>query len=100
MSEVVWSPLAVARVTEAAEFIAEDKPDAAARWVDGVFEAVARLARFPRRGRAVPELCREDVRELLHGEYRIVYRVEAERVLILTVRHGRRLFDESEIEEG
>jgi len=45
----------------------------------------------------VQELGRDEVRQLLYGEFRIVYRVEAKRVLILTVRHGRRLLDEKEI---
>ncbi len=89
MTAVVWSPLAVERVGEAADFIALDNPDAAARWTESVFDVVARLEAFPNSGSVLPELAREDVRELLHGEYRIVYRVEVERVLILTVRHGR-----------
>ena len=99
MSRTVWSPLAVARVAEAADFIAADRPEAAARWADSVFEAVKRLERFPLSGSMVPELRREDVRELIHGEYRIIYRIDGERVLILTVRHGRRLLDETEVED-
>lgn len=90
---VVWSPLAVARVAEAADYIARDKPAAAARWAQGVFDAVSRLAKFPQSGTVVPELGREDVRELFHGKYRIIYRVETQRVLILTVRHGRRVLE-------
>jgi len=100
VSRIVWSPLAIARVAEAAEFIAEDKPEAATRWADSIFETVTRLERFPLSGSMVSELGREDVRELLHGEYRIIYRLDGERVLILTVPHGRRLLDETEVEHG
>ncbi|MFQ5668855.1 MAG: type II toxin-antitoxin system RelE/ParE family toxin [Candidatus Binatia bacterium] len=96
---VIWSPLAVARVAEAADYIARDKAVAAARWAQGVFDTVGRLAEFPRSGTVVPELGRQDVRELFHGEYRIIYRVETERVLILTVRHGRRVLDPAELDE-
>ncbi len=99
MSRIVWSPLAVARVAEAADFIAEDKPEAATRWADSIFEAASRLERFPLSGSMLPELGREDVRELIHGEYRIIYRIDGQRVLILTVRHGRRLLDETEVED-
>lgn len=31
-----------------------------------------------------------DLRELLHGDYRLIYRIEPEAVLILTIAHGAR----------
>jgi toxin ParE1/3/4 len=94
---VVWSPLAVERAAEAATYIAQDSPAAARRWVDGLFGTAGTLSRLPERGRLVPELQRPDVRELLYGNFRIVYRVEPRRVAILTVRHLRRRFDPAEI---
>jgi len=95
---VVWSPLAVQRVYEHAEYIARDRPLAAQEWVEGVFAAVERLKEFPFSGREVGEVHRRDVREAIFGRYRIIHRVEAERVTILTVRHQRQLLDEAEIE--
>lgn len=97
---IVWSPLAIQRVREAAEYIACHKPGAARRWVRGVFKAVGRLAELPHSGRVVPELGRPDIREVIYGGYRIIYRVSPEAVLVLTVRHGRRLMDEAEVERG
>jgi len=41
-------------------------------------------------GRNVPETDEENVRELLYHNYRIMYRAESERILILTVIHGAR----------
>lgn len=95
--KVVWSPLAIDRAAAAAAHIAADRPGAAAKWVDELFDAVSQLSRFPRRGRLVPEIHRPDIRELLFGNYRVVYRVEARRVSVLTVRHVRRLFDPGEV---
>lgn len=95
--KVTWSPLAIQRVLDAADFIAVDKPDAATRWADSIFAAVERLEQFPQSGRIVPELERQDLREIIHGSYRIVYRIRGEEVVILTVRASRRLFDASEI---
>jgi toxin ParE1/3/4 len=89
---VVWLPLAVQRITQIAQHIARDRPRAAGKWVDAVFAASAGLAQFPESGRIVPEVAREEIREVFHGEYRIIYKVEARRVAILTVRHGRRRF--------
>jgi plasmid stabilization system protein ParE len=94
---VVWAPLAIERAGEAAAYIAKDNPTAARRWVDDLFAAVTTLARLPGRGRRVPELPRADVRELLFGNYRVIYRIEARRVAVLTVRHLRRRFDPDEV---
>ena len=94
---VVWSPLAIERAAEAAAFIAKDSPAAARRWVDELFEFVAALSTMPERGRRVTELARADARELLFGNYRVVYRIEPRRVAILTVRHLRRRFDPEEV---
>ncbi len=57
-------------------------------------KAVDRLERFPLSGSIVPELRREEFREILLKKYRIIYRVRSEeRVEIVTVHHGARLLD-------
>jgi len=94
---VVWSPLALERVVEVAETIRWDKPEAARRWLEKVFREVESLATHPRRGRTVPEVDRGDVRELLLGNYRLIYRLADEELQVLTVRHGRRLLDLDEL---
>jgi toxin ParE1/3/4 len=97
---VVWAPLALERAAEIARYIAADPPAAAARWIDRLVQVVTTLGAQPRRGRRVPELDRDDLREVLHGQYRVIYRVDARRVVILTVRHGRRQFDPGELGSG
>ena len=95
-ARIVWSPLALLRAGEAADFIARDDPAAAARWARGLFDAVKTLSAHARRGRVVAELSREEIRELVYGDYRVIYRVSSRRVEVLTVRHGRRRFDPDE----
>ncbi len=89
--KVLWSPLAVGRVSEIAEYIAEDNPSAAEHWVGTIFKKVEELRVFPERGRAVPEIDNNTIRELIYGNYRIIYRLEGKRLSILTVRHGKQL---------
>ena len=96
--KVIWSPLAIDRAVDQARVIAQDKPGAAERWLDGVFAATESLADFPKLGKVVPELKREDHRELGYGNYRIIYRIDARQISVLTVRHGRRLLDVTEID--
>jgi toxin ParE1/3/4 len=57
-----------------------------------LLSAAEYAAASPGAGRRVPELGRDDIREVLKGKYRIVYRVTAERVEVLTVFEGHRLF--------
>ena len=94
--KVVWSPLALQRVTEIVEYISRDRPAAALEWASGLFDLVSQLEAFPDRGRVVPEVGRPAIRELLYGEYRVVYKVQPASLGILTVRHGRRRFQVSE----
>ena len=93
---VVWSPLSLELVEEIARVIATDRPVTARRWVVAVFDRVARLRQFPGLGRMVPELARPEIRELPYPPYRIIYRVDPKRVMILTVRHGRQELDVNE----
>ena len=94
--KIVWSPLALERVEDTARYIAEDKPDAAVKWVDGLFSTVERLADFPKSGRMVPEVGSPRIRELISGTYRVVYSVK-DQVDILTVRRSSQLLRVSEL---
>lgn len=87
--KTIWSPLAIDRTTEIAEYIARDNPSAAMIWVETLFDKVQLLKSSPKSGRVVPETHREDIRELIYGNYRIIYRVEKNKVSVLTVRHGK-----------
>lgn len=72
------------------DYIALDSPRYAALWVDRLVDASARLAVLPNAGRVVPELHRQDIRELLVGDYRIIYRLKPGVTEVLTVSHGSR----------
>lgn len=93
---VVWSPLALEKLTDAAEFIALDDPVAAGRWVNDVFDKAQLLATMPEMGRVVPELLNADYREIIFGHYRIIYSLSHE-IRILTVRNCRQIFTRDDI---
>jgi len=87
---VVWSSLADEQVDEAVAFIAADRPVAASQWLERLLDQVRSLVAFPDSGRVVPELERDEVRELLVDPYRVVYRRGTNLVEIVTVWHARR----------
>ncbi|MHB1313037.1 MAG: type II toxin-antitoxin system RelE/ParE family toxin [Gemmatimonadaceae bacterium] len=95
--KVIWSPLAETRALEAVDYIAQERPQAAAAWLEELLDRVATLDRFAKRGRVVAEIGHEAYRELLHAPYRLIYRVEPTQVVILTLRHSRRDWDDSEV---
>lgn len=94
--KVIWTPFALERVNDIARYIARDKPAAAAKWVKGLFRLFGRLSSQPHSCRVVPELNRPDIRELIHGNYRVIYKLTDE-IHILTVRHGRQQLDKTTV---
>jgi plasmid stabilization system protein ParE len=95
--KIIWSPLAVERTSEIAEYITIDNPSAAIAWVEKVFEKVDLLKLSPEMGREVPEISRKEIREILFGNYRIIYRIEKSKISILTIRHGKQILPVDEI---
>ena len=95
--KILWSPLAIERVSEIAVYIARDNPDAAENWVNTIFKKVEDLESFPESGRIVPETENKTIRELIYGNYRLIYRLEEKRISVLTVRHGKQILPVDEI---
>ena len=85
--EIVWSPLALARLKEIRAYVAKDKPEAAARLATRIVAVVENLAQHPYLGRVGAE---PEIRELVIGRtpYVVLYRVRGKRVVILTIWHG------------
>lgn len=89
---VTWSREAGENLVDIEEFIARDSAERAVRFVDALIDhAEAILADNPRSGRTVPEIGSPNIRELIYRGYRIVYRLNGDRIEILTVFEGHRL---------
>jgi plasmid stabilization system protein ParE len=96
--KIIWSPLSIIRIKEIAEFISEDSPEAARKWVDDLFKKVERIEEFPHSGRLVPETGRKDIREILFGNYRIIYRTMQTDIAILTIRHSKQRLPKDDLQ--
>ena len=71
-------------------FLARDAPRYAQVFARLAFEAIDHLAQFPYSGRVLPELGRNEVREVFVGRYRLIYQILEDEVEILVVHHGIR----------
>ena len=94
MKRISWTSQAFTDLESILNFYARDSEVYARRIGERINAAIERLEAFPRSGRVVPELGREDVREVLPAPFRVVYRVLDDEVFILTVFHAARSFPE------
>jgi addiction module RelE/StbE family toxin len=93
-----FSPRAKTDLRRIAHRIAIDNPKAALRWVHKLEERARLAGRSPGLGREVSETDRDDIREAIVGNYRIVYIVQAKTVDILTIFEGHRLLPDLDAE--
>jgi len=88
---VVWSPEAIEDVESIASYIERDSAWYAKAVASKIVEVVESIPEFPDLGRVVPEIGDPAIRERFVYSYRIIFRLEQERVLVAAVIHGRRL---------
>src|ERR1700758_2143953 len=90
--KIVFTRPAIADLEALVEFIARDNPPAAEKFGFEIIEKVAKLDALPFFGRVVPEFKIDNIREVIHRPYRIVYRVHeaADVIEILRVWHAAR----------
>ncbi len=89
-SRIRWTDSAWRELRHAANYIAQDSPRYASAFVDAVRAAARSLEKFPKRGRVVPEISDEAVRELFVKSYRLIYEIREADVVILALIHGAR----------
>ena len=91
MKRVTWTRQAIEDVEAIKAYVARDSERYAAMLAERLVAAVGRLGSFPQSGRVVPEVGDESLREVIHGNYRLVYRLQVEAVEVITVYHAARL---------
>ena len=92
MVRVEWTDIAIEDMNSIGEYIGKDSLKYAKIVVKNLFASTNILKQHPRIGRIVPEFNTPIIRELIRGNYRIIYRIVDEKHIdILTVRHSARL---------
>ena len=92
MARLNWTDLAIDDMINIAEFISKDSVKYSGIQIKRIRERARLLKTQPLLGRIVTEIKDDTIRELILGNYRIIYRIISEnRIDILTVHHSAKL---------
>jgi len=91
------TPAAERDVEEIWIYIADDSPENATTFILRLEEQIDTLEQLPERCPLIPEneQLGTSYRQLLHGAYRTIFRINDKTVYILRIIHGTRLLDSS-----
>ena len=98
MPRIRWSLQSREDLLSIRRYIAFQNPVRAKQYVRKIRSSVNRLKQFPLLGEVVPDLGRGDVRQVLHGNYRVIYQTDGKSVEVLSIVHSARLLDEGTID--
>lgn len=91
MGQEIWTEQAYEDLQAIYEYVAADSKRYVRLLADKLFDRSQILSSFPDTGRIVPELRNPAVRELIEGNYRIIYEIISEdSILVQTVWHSAR----------
>ncbi|MBR4629230.1 MAG: type II toxin-antitoxin system RelE/ParE family toxin [Treponema sp.] len=97
ISEVIVSQFAEDDLNEVIEYYYSLSPNFVEKLISEFESNVLSLKEYPKSGRIVPELEKQGIsqyRELLQGNYRIVYEISGDKVIVHTIIDGRRNFED------
>ena len=91
MVQIRWTTIAIFDLKDIAEYISKDSKYYAKLQVIRLKKRVEVLEKQPFSGNIVPEFNRKDLRQLIEGNYRIIYKVlDEKRIDIISVHHAAR----------
>ena len=98
MAHLNWTDQSIIDFINIADFISKDSVRYAKTTVKRIRESAKHLNKYPYSGRMVPEIQIENLRELIIGNYRLIYFINlTERIDIITVHHSAKRLDTDEL---
>ena len=86
--KVHWTNTAQGHLDAIYAYIAQDSPAYAKRLVDRLTRRSQQIIDFPMSGRRVPEYEMDQIREIIEGQYRIIYYITPDQIDVLAVIHA------------
>ena len=97
MARIVWTMKAAEEFAAAVRYVEADAPVAARRLAQRIMQRIRSLRRFPNLGGFIPEDESHRYRQLIEGNYRIIYRHHEGDVVIASIYHGARLLNPEDL---
>ncbi len=89
---ITWTDPAIASLKAIEDYISLDSEYYAKVVTERIINQVDILEDFPSMGRVVPEYGKENIREVICLNYRIVYHLHSDSVVILNIVHSSKAF--------
>jgi toxin ParE1/3/4 len=86
--KVHWTDTAEGHLDAIYAYIAQDSHEYARRMVDRLTRRSQQIGKFPFSGRRVPEYDADEIREVIEGSFRVIYRIKSDQIDLLAVIHG------------
>ena len=90
MVKVIWTEFALGDLKAIHEYISQDSKAYADKFIEKLINRVDQLENFAKSGRSVPEFNSETIRELVEGNYRIVYKINPDHIGVVRIHHSAR----------
>jgi len=94
MVKIIWTQLAIDDLKSIHSYISTESKVYANRLVEKIIARVQQIENFPESGKIVPEFGQKSIRELIEGNYRIVYKISSDHIGIARIHHSARLLKE------
>jgi plasmid stabilization system protein ParE len=85
--KVFWTETAINHLQAIREYIAQTSPEYGRKTVDRLTSRSKQIAAFPMSGRKAPEFEMDQIREVIEGQYRIIYYIKPEQIDVLAIIH-------------
>lgn len=96
MASTTWTENALNDIDNIASYISKDSEFYAKQFIRKLIDATIKLESFPEIGGIIRELPQSDYRQILFKKYRIIYRIDADKIYIITVHHSARLLENND----
>lgn len=83
MAQVIWTQTATEELADIADYLESYSKSYARLTVKRFYERAGQLANFPEMGRIIPELDHPNYRELIEGNYRLMYEILSDDIILI-----------------
>ncbi|WP_316833162.1 type II toxin-antitoxin system RelE/ParE family toxin [Pedobacter aquatilis] len=94
MAKIVWTEIAIDDLNNIANYHSQYSDSFASALIKRLFNKTKILKEMPELGRIVPERDNESIRELIEGNYRIIYYFDKDNdeIEVITIHHASQPF--------